>query len=289
MKSFREFIGEDGAGGFGGAMGATASAASNPGSSAVPTTNTRGVSGTGDDNTTVPVSKKRQQQIVKSTRPSTPSLHARAIRTREVKTEETSPRKIETVVGFKEFEKKTGVKGGNQTVPPESFMTKEDSDPCWKGYEMVGMKKKGKKEVPNCVPANEETLLERGADSKGYYRSTESGAGLTRKGAEHFGVHTAVTAKHVDPDSKSGKRRKSFCARMSGMPGPMKDDKGRPTRKAMSLRRWRCHEETKPEQKELVKANAQTEKNPTGFATQSKENNLVKNIENDLVKPNKKR
>jgi len=23
---------------------------------------------------------------------------------------------------------------------------------CWKGYEMVGMKKKGKKEVPNCVP-----------------------------------------------------------------------------------------------------------------------------------------
>lgn len=29
-------------------------------------------------------------------------------------------------------------------------------DPCWKGYEMVGMKKKNGKEVPNCVPANEE-------------------------------------------------------------------------------------------------------------------------------------
>lgn len=25
-------------------------------------------------------------------------------------------------------------------------------DPCWKGYEMVGTKKKGGKEVPNCVP-----------------------------------------------------------------------------------------------------------------------------------------
>tara|TARA_R110002012_G_scaffold50719_2_gene131073 strand:- start:1525 stop:1659 length:135 start_codon:yes stop_codon:yes gene_type:complete len=24
--------------------------------------------------------------------------------------------------------------------------------PCWKGYEMVGMKKKGNKNVPNCVP-----------------------------------------------------------------------------------------------------------------------------------------
>jgi hypothetical protein len=29
-------------------------------------------------------------------------------------------------------------------------------DPCWKGYEMVGTKKKGGREVPNCVPANEE-------------------------------------------------------------------------------------------------------------------------------------
>tara|TARA_R100000482_G_scaffold123317_2_gene73003 strand:- start:341 stop:481 length:141 start_codon:yes stop_codon:yes gene_type:complete len=24
--------------------------------------------------------------------------------------------------------------------------------PCWKGYEMVGMKKKGGRKVPNCVP-----------------------------------------------------------------------------------------------------------------------------------------
>ena len=31
----------------------------------------------------------------------------------------------------------------------------KDKDPCWKGYQMVGMKKKGGKEVPNCVPANE--------------------------------------------------------------------------------------------------------------------------------------
>lgn len=33
----------------------------------------------------------------------------------------------------------------------------KDKDPCWKGYQMVGMKKKGGKEVPNCVPANEDT------------------------------------------------------------------------------------------------------------------------------------
>lgn len=39
---------------------------------------------------------------------------------------------------------------------------------------------------------------------------------------------------------KDAARRKSFCARMSGMPGPMKDEKGKPTRKALSLRAWKC-------------------------------------------------
>ena len=28
----------------------------------------------------------------------------------------------------------------------------EDENPCWKGYKQIGMKKKGGKEVPNCVP-----------------------------------------------------------------------------------------------------------------------------------------
>ncbi len=52
----------------------------------------------------------------------------------------------------------------------------------------------------------------------------------------------AVTTKpsKLDPNSKAAKRRKSFCARMSGMAGPMKDEKGRPTRKALSLRKWNC-------------------------------------------------
>jgi hypothetical protein len=86
---------------------------------------------------------------------------------------------------------------------------------------------------------HEEILNERGADSKGYFRSTESGAGLTAKGAKHFGVQTAVT--EPNPTGKRAARRRSFCARMSGMKGPMKDEKGRPTRKAMSLRRWNCH------------------------------------------------
>ena len=31
-------------------------------------------------------------------------------------------------------------------------MMSEEDNPCWEGYEMYGMKKKGGKEVPNCVP-----------------------------------------------------------------------------------------------------------------------------------------
>jgi Domain of unknown function (DUF6321) len=40
--------------------------------------------------------------------------------------------------------------------------------------------------------------------------------------------------------SKDAARKKSFCARMSGMPGPMKKPNGEPTRKALSLKKWKC-------------------------------------------------
>lgn len=33
-------------------------------------------------------------------------------------------------------------------------------------------------------------------------------------------------------------RRVSFAARFAGMKGPMKDEKGRPTRKALALKAW---------------------------------------------------
>ena len=89
-----------------------------------------------------------------------------------------------------------------------------------------------------------EDIMERGEDSKGHYRATEDGAGLTRKGAKAMGIKTAVTTppSKLDPKGEAAGRRKSFCARMGGMKGPMKDEKGRPTRKAMSLRRWNCNE-----------------------------------------------
>jgi hypothetical protein len=54
-------------------------------------------------------------------------------------------------------------------------------------------------------------------------------------------LQTAVTTKpsKLKPGSKAAKRRKSFCARMGGMKGAMKKD-GKPTRKALALRKWNC-------------------------------------------------
>jgi len=64
------------------------------------------------------------------------------------------------------------------------------------------------------------------------------GAGLTAKGRAKYNRETGSNLKAPQP--QGGARQKSFCARMSGMPGPMKDEKGRPTRKAASLKRWNC-------------------------------------------------
>ena len=69
--------------------------------------------------------------------------------------------------------------------------------------------------------------------------------GLTAKGRRKYNRATGsnlqapvTKKKNLTPREKA--RRKSFCARMSGMPGPLKDKKGRPTRKALALKRWRC-------------------------------------------------
>jgi hypothetical protein len=42
----------------------------------------------------------------------------------------------------------------------------KQDDPCWKGYEMVGMKKKGSRDVPNCVPKESVEHLDEKITSK---------------------------------------------------------------------------------------------------------------------------
>lgn len=65
-------------------------------------------------------------------------------------------------------------------------------------------------------------------------------------------LKTAVTTKpgKLKAGSKDAKRRKSFCARMSGNKGPMKKPNGKPTPKALALRRWNC--ESIEEMRQLI-------------------------------------
>lgn len=69
--------------------------------------------------------------------------------------------------------------------------------------------------------------------------------GLNAKGraslkAQGHDIKPPVSAKQAKKSPKAAARRRSFCARMSGMPGAMKDENGKPTRKALALRKWDC-------------------------------------------------
>jgi hypothetical protein len=205
-------------------------------------------------------------------------------------------------------------------------MDEELYEACWDTHKQVGMKKKGDKMVPDCVPKNEEVDLEEGTpyynkpsflkkmsrvakqeqqarekkeaeakkpvkeelsadeqfdvieemvmamaeeynidpetvwekfeavddvalyeaavDAKGHKSST---GGLTQKGRDAYNAKGAnlqapVTTppSELKAGSKAANRRKSFCARMGGMEGPMKKPNGEPTRKALALRKWNC-------------------------------------------------
>jgi hypothetical protein len=120
---------------------------------------------------------------------------------------------------------------------------KQRLDPqCWKGKHIgkPATKIKGNVRVNNCVDED--------WNSVNHHDKTD---GLSQKAVnayrrEHPGskLKTAVTKKpsELKPGSKDANRRKSFCARMSGNKGPMKDKHGNPTPKAKALSRWNCHE-----------------------------------------------
>jgi len=61
--------------------------------------------------------------------------------------------------------------------------------------------------------------------------------GLTAAGRAHFKRTEGSNLKAPVPKGKNP-RRVSFAARFAGMKGPMKDSKGRPTRKALALKKW---------------------------------------------------
>lgn len=115
---------------------------------------------------------------------------------------------------------------------------------CWDGYK----EKPGKTAYSKGSCVKEEEQIDEVAAWQRKEGKSESG-GLNRKGIESYRrenpgskLSMAVTTKpsKLKPGSKAANRRKSFCARMGGMKGPMKKPNGEPTRKALALRKWNC-------------------------------------------------
>ena len=92
---------------------------------------------------------------------------------------------------------------------------------------------------------SDDELLEAAVDAKGHKSST---GGLTQKGRDYYNRQSGGNLKapvttppsKLKAGSKAANRRKSFCARMSGVDGPMKKPNGEPSRKALALRKWNC-------------------------------------------------
>jgi hypothetical protein len=140
------------------------------------------------------------------------------------KTKVYNPQKAEAYVGkrvLKNGDTLTSIKGAITPVPNGHLIKKDGTS----------LKNGGK------TPA---WTRSEGKDPKG---------GLNRKGVASYRaanpgskLKMAVTTKpsKLKPGSKAAGRRKSFCARMSGVKGPAKKPNGEPTRKTLALRKWNC-------------------------------------------------
>ncbi len=100
--------------------------------------------------------------------------------------------------------------------------------PCWKGYEMIGMKNKGGRKVPNCVPLKMVSPLSI-TDEK-----------YEKQNKKMRSEYTKETGKTLGSRKTSGKssRRVSFACRFSGMKGSMKDKSGGPSKLNKALEKW---------------------------------------------------
>jgi len=109
------------------------------------------------------------------------------------------------------------------------------ADKCWDGYKAKGTKKKGGKEVPNCVKVDEGAAWTKKAG-----KNPEGG--LNEKGRKSYERENPGSDLKA-PQPEGGSRKKSFCARMSGMKKKLTSAKTAndpDSRINKSLRKWNC-------------------------------------------------
>jgi hypothetical protein len=98
----------------------------------------------------------------------------------------------------------------NESVNEDGTLQGGEKDPCWKGYEMIGMKPgKGGSQVPNCVPKNEsvneglskDAVVRTLTSDKNAYFLTKDGNGwildITPKAAQQSTFHQKFDVKDL--------------------------------------------------------------------------------------------
>jgi hypothetical protein len=133
-------------------------------------------------------------------------------------------------------------------VKPNKLKSTVD-EACWDGYRQVGMKKKGRKLVPNCVKESYSDWRKELEEDWQKVNRQDKTDGLSQAAVDAYRrenpgskLQTAVTEKN--PKGKRAKRRASFCRRMSGMKSKLtsaKTARDPDSRINKALRRWNCN------------------------------------------------
>ena len=120
---------------------------------------------------------------------------------------------------------------------------------CWDGYKQVGMKKKGKRLVPNCVKEQHSNWREELTEDWQKVNRQDKTDGLSQKAVDAYRrenpgskLQTAVTEKN--PKGKRADRRANFCRRMKGMKSKLtsaRTARDPDSRINKALRRWNCN------------------------------------------------
>lgn len=114
------------------------------------------------------------------------------------------------------------------------------------GSQDMSMKESKEKKIPKGYHRMPDGSLMKDSDHKDMKESAwqrkegkNKEGGLNEKGRKSYERENPGSDLKA-PQPEGGPRKRSFCARMGGNKGPMKDEKGRPTRKALALRKWKC-------------------------------------------------
>jgi len=159
--------------------------------------------------------------------------------------------------------KKGAANYGNKS---EGITFQQFQSECWKTHKKVGMKMKGGKLVPNCVPKNEEaekcpegtkwcskcqkcqevTCAEKAkmkSEAAAWTKKSgkNSEGGLNEKGRKSYEAENPGSDLKAPSKKVGNPRRASFCARMKGMRKRQKPSNNTgDDRLSKSLRKWNC-------------------------------------------------